>query len=484
MKTTNLKIFKQMKKAFLLLLFLFAFQCINLFGQADWEEVIAEDFSSASNIANVPNLESGSFILFGYGASGGVNDQCALSKTFSGAAFLAFQVNLTDDKEYRFSYKVKSQYTNQRKFQFRYNTVPGYLGTDIGQPVVIDQVPNNGNGVEKISDVFGGLEGVYYLIVAVGPGSMGPLTANVRFDDFKLESKSLVLATCNFLETAMQVEEGASTEVCVTLDSEVDVPVEINVSLEGSPSPHFDDFTSQSLTFAPGEIQQCFDLATDADNGIEDENFEYNFSISSPTEGVIPGTQTNLQVTVLEGDGCPFAGLDQTICEGECVTLGCPEEPGTDYCYKWIPSTGMQEGQEYLPNPTVCPEGTTWYTVYVTDHQGNLVAEDQVIVHVISAPDISILSSSEEICLAAPPGVVGFPEVKKDTEKDDEPCDIQSAWLYAGTGLFGYSYLWSTGETTTLIEVAEPGEYTVTVTKDGGCSSIASYELKSCAEVE
>lgn len=456
MKTTNLKIFKQMKKAFLLLLFLFAFQCINLFGQADWEEVIAEDFSSASNIANVPNLESGSFILFGYGASGGVNDQCALSKTFSGAAFLAFQVNLTDDKEYRFSYKVKSQYTNQRKFQFRYNTVPGYLGTDIGQPVVIDQVANDGSGVEKTSDVFSGLDGVYSLIIAVGANSSGPLTANVRFDDFKLESKSLVLATCNFLETAMQVEEGASTEVCVTLDSEVDVPVEINVSLEGPPSPHFDDFTSQSLTFAPGEIQQCFDLATDADNGIEDENFVYNFSLSSSTEGVFPGEQVNLTVTVLEGDGCPFAGVDQTICEGQCVTIGCPQQLETSYCYKWIPETGMADGYEFLPNPTVCPEETTTYTIYVTDHQGNIVGTDEVTITVTHF-DFTISPDPAVICSLEDPLML---------DAGEEYIDF--VWTDAEGEEIGYEQ---------FLPVTEAGIYSVEVMTGEGCKSNASINV-------
>lgn len=448
-----------MKKAFLLLFFVFGLQGTNLFSQSDWETVMSEDFASVSNLNAVPNLHQIGFIISNYGGDGTAGNRCVISKTFTGTAHLAFEVTLAADKEYKFSINAKRESSSLRFLQFKHSPVyNGNSGANIGEPVEIPKKLINQSGEVKTSEVFSGLEGTYYLVVAVGAGSQWSISpaANVRFDDFKLESKSLVLATCNFLETAMQVEEGASTEVCVTLDSEVDVPVEINVSLEGPPSPHFDDFTSQSLTFAPGEIQQCFDLATDADNGIEDENFVYNFSLSSSTEGVFPGEQVNLTVTVLEGDGCPFAGVDQTICEGQCVTIGCPQQLETSYCYKWIPETGMADGYEFLPNPTVCPEETTTYTIYVTDHQGNIVGTDEVTITVTHF-DFTISPDPAVICSLEDPLML---------DAGEEYIDF--VWTDAEGEEIGYEQ---------FLPVTEAGIYSVEVMTGEGCKSNASINV-------
>ncbi|MEJ8802479.1 S8 family serine peptidase [Pontibacter sp. H249] len=52
-------------------------------------------------------------------------------------------------------------------------------------------------------------------------------------------------------------------------------------------------------------------------------------------------------------------------------------------------------------------------------------------------------------------------------------CKGGSVTLTAPTGE-GYTYLWSNGETTKAIEVAESGNYTVTVTNENGCSTTSA----------
>lgn len=80
----------------------------------------------------------------------------------------------------------------------------------------------------------------------------------------------------------------------------------------------------------------------------------------------------------------------------------------------------------------------------------------QVTVTSVAYPQPSISSTLPAICTGATP-----------------------ATLNAGSG-YG-TYLWSNGNTTQIIDVSQPGTYTVTVTNAPGCSGTASYTLNALA---
>lgn len=72
------------------------------------------------------------------------------------------------------------------------------------------------------------------------------------------------------------------------------------------------------------------------------------------------------------------AGADQTICEGECVTLGSLLNQ-KKVTYAWTIGGGPVFSTSAVP--TVCPESTTTYTLTVTNQYG-CTATDQVTVYV------------------------------------------------------------------------------------------------------
>ncbi|WP_412985146.1 hypothetical protein [Pontimicrobium sp. IMCC45349] len=119
------------------------------------------------------------------------------------------------------------------------------------------------------------------------------------------------------------------------------------------------------------------------------------------------------------------AGLDQTICEGESVTLTASGAQ----IYDW--STGGD-----TPSILVNPSITTTYTVNGTDSEGNITS-DEVTVFVNPLPNAN-------------------------AGEDETICEGESVTLTANGG---DSYIWNTGATTQGITVSPntTTEYTVTV---------------------
>ncbi|UEQ76576.1 choice-of-anchor L domain-containing protein [Chryseobacterium arthrosphaerae] len=121
------------------------------------------------------------------------------------------------------------------------------------------------------------------------------------------------------------------------------------------------------------------------------------------------------------------------ICLGESVLLTA----GGGVTYEWgdTSATGATR--------TVTPTKTTTYTVYAIGAQGcKSLQPARVTVEVV-------------------PAIVS-------TLKGGHICKGDKITLDAGTGP-GYTYLWSTGDTTQTIVVSTPGEYSVTIS-NGVCS--------------
>lgn len=126
-------------------------------------------------------------------------------------------------------------------------------------------------------------------------------------------------------------------------------------------------------------------------------------------------------------------GNDTTLCPDASLTLDPGYNP--NYSYNWSTS-------EYSPTIDVTTAGL--YQVTVTDLETGCVNQDTIFITSGSAVYI-------------------------DLGPDQTTCDGNTITLDAGY-FTGFSYLWSTNETTQTIETTASGEYSVTVT-DGlsGC---------------
>ena len=140
-----------------------------------------------------------------------------------------------------------------------------------------------------------------------------------------------------------------------------------------------------------------------------------------------------------------LAGSNQTICKGESITLGCAS--ANNYCYRWIPDLGFNApGDDMLAMPTITPEETAVYFLFVTDDNGNIIGQCDVEITVI---DLQLdLGDNFDICPGETLTLTAEPE-----------------------GASSYIYEWSTGETTKSIELSptDVETYSVTVTSEEGC---------------
>ncbi|MGQ0829920.1 MAG: T9SS type A sorting domain-containing protein [Bacteroidota bacterium] len=227
-----------------------------------------------------------------------------------------------------------------------------------------------------------------------------------------------------------------------------------------------DDFSLVTLTVDAGEDK----IACEGQNTVIGSptcpfpDATYSWSpggLTGITVTVNPTVNTTYIVTATTPNGCTVTDevvvtvaplpiinvVFPTICVGECATISPTVTGGTTpYSYSW--SNG-----ETTSSITVCPGVTANYTVSVTGSNG-CIATDIVTVTVGSPPTLD-----------SEPGVAC-----------SGSCATASAT--ASGGIPPYTYLWSTGQTGSSINVCPPSttQYTVTVTDAGGCTaSVLSF---------
>lgn len=155
-------------------------------------------------------------------------------------------------------------------------------------------------------------------------------------------------------------------------------------------------------------------------------------------------------------DVVPFISKDTAICKGNAVTLTA----SGGIVYRWRPAYNIND--TIIPNPTVTPDTTTTYTVYITGISG-CEKTDSVKITVNPKPSVGISA-------------------------DMEICEGESATLHASGGV---TYRWnpdiSLNDTTSSDPVVTPKtntRYFVTVSNASGCKDTAgvSVRVKSCED--
>lgn len=247
------------------------------------------------------------------------------------------------------------------------------------------------------------------------------------------------------------------------------LPLEFTLSTFGFINPEQEWFTFEPAggTVEVGDsamIAITFN-ATELEIGTYTKNFivrsnDLNNSVKSlpVTLNVLERQPMQISVDMSDGD----------ICVGESVSFIVEAVDGTgEYSYLWSanPSDPSLAGQETIPNPVVSPMVTTMYTITVTDGEDELF--ENLTVMVYTYPVVALTTAQEF-------------------------CGEQPVVLDAGNE--GFSYLWSTGETTQTINVSQATsgygmhEFWVLVSGPIGCSasdttSVSYYEFPPVAQL-
>ena len=229
---------------------------------------------------------------------------------------------------------------------------------------------------------------------------------------------------------------------------------------------------SISETFSVNQPDQLQPNATATDETGND--FEDGTATSIPSGGTSPytyawsngeTTQTitglapgNYTVTVTDAHSCTAeetVTVDEYICEtltineaqenvscnGDCdgsLTINSVTNGNPPYVYAWNTGGATQSIENLCPGD---------YDVTVTDSKNCSVSES----YTITEPEVLLVNVSS-------------------TDETANDAEDGTATANPTGGTTPYSYAWSNGESTQTIENLAPGEYTVTVTDDNGCT--------------
>jgi membrane-bound inhibitor of C-type lysozyme len=255
---------------------------------------------------------------------------------------------------------------------------------------------------------------------------------------------------------------------------------------------------------------------TDSENGCSDTLvIEVNQDIAEPIASITSNQELNCsnESIVLDASGSTGQGtLSYLWSTGEetatieiseageyAVTItdsdnGCSNTTSVEVTQNIIAPTAHIGGGSVIN----CSDDSIVLDASGSTGQGTLsylwsTGEETASIEVNSAGDysVTVTDSSNGCSNTASIEVTGdsaVPEASIHTDTIELTCDEQSTNLDASGSVVDSeaSYLWSTGATTAIITVSEPGVYSVTVTdSDNGCSDTAEIEIiENTPEIE
>ncbi len=208
----------------------------------------------------------------------------------------------------------------------------------------------------------------------------------------------------------------------------------------------------------------CFGTSAEVSTKTLDGLPPFTYEWTDNLGNTFPGNQSKITVSPRETTKYTVRTIDSNMCESiDEITVNVwplpvveirPDKPlklcdretlrltaSGGVSYQW--STG-----EATPSIDVTQSGT--YAVTVTSENG-CISSDSIVAEFVPLPVPAITT--------------------------DKPTDICPCSKIKLTANDGYSYLWSTGETTQTIETGLPGDYSVTISDAMGCSASAQIAI-------
>ena len=298
----------------------------------------------------------------------------------------------------------------------------------------------NGGPSENMNDGLGINTGTFYFEINFRNDTQKLKEFNIRIEKAWLEDGTQLVITEDERERELTVypltEPSVETyESKVKINSEVDYTVIIGMN------------SSYTGELPSGASQISYETE------VIDVNKYINFRVKWQAEAGI----TTFKSIEKTGFGCNSdtiyskielksefnldLGEDKNICSGETVTLTPTIDLTSEYSYLW--STGET-------TETIEVNESGEYELTVTDLRDNQKITDKILVTVHNSPEINI----DDVVM-----MNGSP-IQINIEKE------------------GCIYLWSTGETTSKIEISTPDDYSVMITSEYGCSNSKSFTVK------
>jgi len=196
------------------------------------------------------------------------------------------------------------------------------------------------------------------------------------------------------------------------------------------PEGDFEEALPEQITFNEGEDSLAFHLAPISDGIVEGDEllriivaYTLTCSMKYDTVDIIISDYFPMQV-----QHCP----DTIICDGDSVNIWAGPTLGSGpYLIEW---DNIASGDDTI---TVSPDQTTWFPFQIIDYCQDTII-DSILVSVVSFPEFN-LGPDTSICSG-----------------DEIVLDVSQG--------INTTYLWSTGDTTSSIIIADSGTYSVTVT--------------------
>jgi hypothetical protein len=190
--------------------------------------------------------------------------------------------------------------------------------------------------------------------------------------------------------------------------------------------------------------------------------YTYQWSTGETTSSISNKIAGNYTVTVTDANGCTMSKV-ACIIQNAQITANA--------VINHVTCNGGTNGSAVLTTSG----GTAPYTyAWVGGGTGNSIVNRPAGIYNVLITDVNGCTNYKCVIITQPTAI-GLTTTKTNAINGTSATGTANVSATGGTG--AYSYLWSSGETTTSISNKLPGAYTVTVTDANGCTASATVTI-------